>query len=71
MVAAAARAVGRAGVRGAVVQPMAPSGLEILAGLRFDPQFGPTITVGLGGVMSEALADVATELALIARSRRA
>lgn len=65
---AAAKAVGRAGVRGAVIQPMAPAGLEILAGLRFDPQFGPTITVGLGGVMSEVLADVATELAPIDRA---
>lgn len=68
VVAAAAKVVGKTGVRGAVVQPMAPSGLEILAGLRFDPQFGPTITVGLGGVMSEALADVATELAPIDRA---
>jgi len=68
VVAAAVHVVGRSGVRGAVVQPMAPAGLEILAGLRFDPQFGPTITVALGGVMSEVLADVATELAPIDRA---
>ncbi len=46
---------------------MMPAGVEILAGLRFDPQFGATITVGLGGVASEALADVVTELAPIDR----
>lgn len=65
VVANAALAVGEAGVHGALVQPMAPAGVEILAGLRFDPQFGPTVTVGLGGVASEALADVVTELAPI------
>jgi hypothetical protein len=37
----------------------------MLAGLRWDEQFGPTVTVGLGGVASEALADVVTELAPI------
>jgi acyl-CoA synthetase (NDP forming) len=63
VVQAATAVVGAAGVAGAVVQPMAPAGLEVLAGLRHDPQFGPTITVGLGGVASEALGDVATELA--------
>ena len=63
----AARVVGIAGVRGAVVQPMAPTGVEMLAGLRLDPQFGPTVTVGLGGVASEALGDVVTELAPIDR----
>lgn len=65
---AAARVVGTEGVRGAVVQPMARPGLEVLAGLRHDPQFGPTLTVGLGGVLSEVLADVTTELAPIDHS---
>lgn len=63
VVDAAAKAVGREQVRGALIQHMARPGLEILAGLRFDPQFGPGITVGLGGVTSEVLADVVTELA--------
>lgn len=63
VIAAAANVVGRAGVRGALLQPMALPGLELLAGIRFDPQFGPTLTVGLGGVTSEVMADVTTELA--------
>jgi hypothetical protein len=61
----AARVVTSSGVRGAMVQKMMQPGVEMLAGLRFDPQFGPTITVGLGGLASEALADVVTELAPI------
>lgn len=63
VVAAAAGAVGAAAVLGAVIQPMAQPGLEILAGLQYDPQFGPTITVAMGGVTSEVLADAVTELA--------
>jgi acyl-CoA synthetase (NDP forming) len=63
VVAAASAAVGPDRVRGALIQPMARPGLEILAGLRYDPQFGPTITVGMGGLTGEVLADVITELA--------
>ncbi len=63
VVAAAAAVVGRAGVRGAVIQPMARPGLELLVGLRYDAQFGPVVSAGLGGVTSEVLGDVATELA--------
>lgn len=62
---AAANVVGEDGVRGVLIQPMALPGVEVLAGVRFDPQFGPTITVGLGGVTSEVLADATTELAPI------
>ena len=65
VVAAAAAAVGADKVRGALIQPMAERGIEMLAGLRFDPQFGPTVTVGLGGVTSEVMADAITELAPI------
>ncbi len=64
---AAARVVGVTGVRGALLQPMVEQGLEILIGLRHDPQFGPTITVGMGGVASEVLADATTELVPIDR----
>jgi acyl-CoA synthetase (NDP forming) len=63
VVDAAVKAVGIHKVRGALIQPMAERGIEMLAGLRFDPQFGPTVTVGMGGVTSEVLADAATELA--------
>lgn len=63
VVDAAAKVVGRGKVRGALIQAMAEPGIEMLAGLRYDAQFGPTVTVGLGGVASEILADAVTELA--------
>ena len=50
-------------VRGLLVEPMAPPGLELILGLRRDPQFGPAVLVGLGGVLTEVLDDVAIRLA--------
>lgn len=66
-VVAAAKAVGAGTVRGAVIQPMAARGLELLAGVKHDPQFGPVVAIGLGGVTSEALEDVVVELAPLTR----
>lgn len=51
----------------AVVQPMVRPGFEMLLGLRCDPQFGPTVSVGFGGVTTEVLADVVTELVPVDR----
>jgi acyl-CoA synthetase (NDP forming) len=42
---------------------MAAPGLEMIIGLRRDPQFGPAVLVGLGGVLTEVLDDVAVRLA--------
>jgi acetate---CoA ligase (ADP-forming) len=50
-------------VRGLLVQPMASPGLELILGLRRDPLFGASILVGLGGVLTEVLDDVAIRLA--------
>ena len=52
-------------VRGVLIQPMAPAGLELIAGARRDPQFGPLVLVGLGGILAEVLDDVAVRLAPI------
>jgi acyl-CoA synthetase (NDP forming) len=52
-------------VRGLLVEPMAPPGVELIGGLRRDPQFGPVVLVGLGGTLAEALDDVAIRLAPI------
>jgi acetate---CoA ligase (ADP-forming) len=49
--------------RGVVVQPMIPKGVEIMVGARRDPQFGPLVVVGLGGVLVEVLRDIALSLA--------
>jgi acyl-CoA synthetase (NDP forming) len=50
-------------VRGLLVEAMAPHGVELILGLRRDPQFGPAVLVGLGGIMTEILDDVAIRLA--------
>jgi acetyltransferase len=46
---------------GFLVQEMV-DGLEMLLGVRRDPQFGPVMVVGLGGVAVEVLRDVAIRL---------
>ncbi|MEW5991023.1 MAG: acetate--CoA ligase family protein [Chloroflexota bacterium] len=61
----AGRRSGDAGVRGLLVQPMAPRGVELIVGARRDPQVGPLVVVGLGGVLAEALDDVVVALAPI------
>jgi succinyl-CoA synthetase beta subunit len=45
-----------------LVAPMARGSRELIAGLHTDPQFGPCVMVGIGGVFAEALADVAFRL---------
>ena len=42
---------------GAVIQPMAAPGVEAIVGLASDPEFGPVVMVGLGGVMTDLLRD--------------
>jgi len=42
---------------GAVIQPMAPWGVEAIVGLASDPDFGPVVMAGLGGVMTDLLRD--------------
>jgi acyl-CoA synthetase (NDP forming) len=49
--------------RGLLVEPMADAGVELIVGIRRDPSFGPCVVVGLGGVLTEVLDDVAIRLA--------
>jgi len=51
-----------AALEGVVVQAMAPAGAAVLIGVRRDPTFGPMMTVGLGGVLTEIYADLAHRL---------
>jgi acyl-CoA synthetase (NDP forming) len=53
----------QADIRGVLLQPMVPAGIEVVAGVRIDPGFGPLIVVGFGGVLVELLRDSAVELA--------
>lgn len=41
-----------------LVAPMAAKGVEMILGVTRDAQFGPTLVVGSGGVLAEALKDV-------------
>ncbi len=49
-------------IDGFLIEEMAPPGQEIVIGAVRDPQFGPMIMVGLGGIFVEVLADVAFRL---------
>jgi acetyltransferase len=54
----ARRAVPAAEIRGVLVQEMVGKGTEVLVGMHRDPQFGPVVAVGLGGILVETLRDV-------------
>jgi acyl-CoA synthetase (NDP forming) len=43
-------------------------GVEVIVGVRRDPAFGPVVLVGLGGVLTELLADIAVGLAPFGRA---
>jgi acyl-CoA synthetase (NDP forming) len=53
--------IGAENISGFLVQEMV-SGTEILVGLRNDPEFGPLLVVGLGGIFVEVLKDISLRL---------
>jgi acetyl-CoA synthetase (ADP-forming) len=55
------------GATGVLVAPMVQGNRELIAGLSADPQFGMTVMIGVGGVLAEAVADVAFRLVPITR----
>lgn len=68
MVYRAQRYVPEARIWGCLVQEMVPEGgLEVLVGMNRDPQFGPLVTFGLGGIFVETLKDVTFRIAPFSR----
>ncbi len=57
-----ARHAPHARIEGMLVQAMAGKGVELIVGAVRDPVFGPALTVGLGGVLTELYRDVSHRL---------
>ena len=56
-------------VKGILLEKMVPKGgVELIVGIQNDPQFGPMIMAGLGGVMTEVFKDVAFRMLPITTS---
>jgi acetyltransferase len=53
--------------RGVVIYPLVKDAQEVLLGLSRDPQFGPVVAFGLGGIYTEVWEDVALRVAPIGR----
>ena len=49
----------QAKINGVLVQEMVTGGVEVIIGVSYDPQLGPTLLFGTGGVMVEVYKDVA------------
>ena len=59
------RSLPEARVRGAYVETMGRRGREVILGMTRDPQFGPMLMFGLGGIFVEVMKDVTFHLAPI------
>ncbi len=59
----------KARLDGVLIQRMAPKGVELILGARRDPQFGPMVLIGTGGVQAELWRDVALDLAPVTPAR--
>lgn len=55
-------------INGVLVQEMVRGGREMIIGMTQDPQWGPTIILGLGGIFVEVLKDIAMRVAPLCRS---
>lgn len=51
-----------AAIDGVLIQEMAKEGLEVIVGMKKDPQFGPVLMAGSGGIYVEVFQDIALRL---------
>lgn len=68
MMARIASRVPEARVHGAILQPMAEPGFELIVGGRQDATFGPMVLVGVGGIFAELFRDVSRRIAPFTRT---
>jgi len=68
VIASARRHVPDARIFGVDVEAMVPAGVEVIIGGIRDPQFGPVVMVGLGGIFVEIIRDVAFGIAPLSYS---
>jgi acetate---CoA ligase (ADP-forming) subunit beta len=54
-------------IQGVSVQQMLPPGIEVIMGMSRDPQFGPVLMFGLGGILVEILKDVSFRIVPLTR----
>jgi len=54
-------------IHGLTVQKMARPGIEVIVGMSKDPQFGPVLMFGLGGILVELLKDVSFRIVPITK----
>ena len=54
-------------IEGISVQHMARPGVEVIMGMSKDPQFGPVLMFGLGGILVEILKDVSFRIVPLTR----
>ncbi len=69
IMASVKRLAPEAAVAGVTVQPFVERGVEVIVGGLRDPQFGPVVVFGLGGVWVELFKDVSYRLAPTTREK--
>ena len=65
---AADRLLAIAGCEGLIVQEMVQGDRELVCGLTRDPQFGPCVMFGLGGIFTELIEDVVFRVAPLTKA---
>jgi len=71
LVRRARSAMPEARITGVLLQKMAPAGKEVIVGSVRDPQFGPLLMFGLGGIYVDFLKDVSYRLCPLTRAEAA